>query len=143
MNSSGKILQNITGSSCVLSIFFFCFKTKNLIIALNFYILLLLGQATFLAKNDGCSFLGISHFSHVTKGRIFKSFNLRKKADRNFHFPEKPFQAPKIIFKSHKLIGQKWLSYGHLLKEKRLKFTFLRESTFQVLVCGVSPLKKT
>ena len=27
------------------------------------------------------------------------------------HFPEKPFQAPKILFKSPKLIGQKSLSY--------------------------------
>ena len=57
-------------------------------------------------------------FSHVTKSRIFKNLNLRKKADRSFHFPEKPFQAPKIIFKSPKLIGQKSLSYGHLLKDK-------------------------
>ena len=39
------------------------------------------------------------------------------------HFPEKPFQAPETIFKLPKLIGQKFLSYGHLLKDKRLKFT--------------------
>ena len=26
----------------------------------------------------------IMHFSHVTKSRIFKNLNLRKKADRNF-----------------------------------------------------------
>ena len=44
------------------------------------------------------------------------------------HFPEKPFQAPKIIFKSLKLICQVLLSYGHLLRGKRLKFTFLRDS---------------
>ena len=34
------------------------------------------------------------------------------------HFPEKPFQAPKIIFKFPKLIDQESLSYGHLLKDK-------------------------
>ena len=45
------------------------------------------------------------------------------------HFPEKPFQAPKIIFKSPKLIGQELLLYGHILKDKRLKFIFLREPT--------------
>ena len=28
--------------------------------------------------------LGIRHFSQVTKSRIFKNLNLRKKADRNF-----------------------------------------------------------
>ena len=31
------------------------------------------------------------HFSHVTKNRIFKNLNLRKKALRQF--PGKPFQA--------------------------------------------------
>ena len=38
-----------------------------------------------------------------------------------WRFPAKLFQAPKIIFKSSKLIGQKSLSYGHLLQDKRLK----------------------
>ena len=85
----------------------------------------------------------IRHFSHVTKSRIFKNLNLRKKADLSRHFLEKPFKAPKIIFRSLKLIGQKSLSYGHLLKDKRLKFTFLRESTFQILVRGDLMPKKT
>ena len=49
----------------------------------------------------------------------------------------------KIIFKSPKLIAQESLSYEHLLKDKRLKFTFLREPTCQVLVCGSSLSKKT
>ena len=44
--------------------------------------------------------------------------------------PEKLFQAPKIIFKSPKLVCQKSLPYERLLKDKRLKFTFLRQSTF-------------
>ena len=85
------------------------------------------------------------HFSHVTKSRIFKNLNLRKKSRSQLsrHFPEKPFQAPKIIFKSPKLIGQESLSYGHLLKDKRLKFTFLREPAFQVLVRRSSAPKKT
>ena len=47
----------------------------------------------------------------------------------SWQFVRKPFQAPKILFKSVKLIGQKSLSYGHLLKDKRLKFTFLRGPT--------------
>ena len=35
----------------------------------------------------------------MTKSRIFKNFNLRKRIDRNFcpTFLKKPFQAPKII----------------------------------------------
>ena len=90
------------------------------------------------------SYLSIRHFSHVTKSLILKNLNLRKKSRSQLsrHFPEKLFQVPKIVFKSPKLIDQKSLSYGHLLKDKRLKFTFLREPTFQVLVHGSSALKK-
>ena len=51
--------------------------------------------------------------------------------------PEKPWQAPKIILKYAKLIRQKLLPYG------RLKFLFLRDLTFQVLVRGSSFPKKT
>ena len=36
-------------------------------------------------------------------------------------FARKPFQAPKILFKSPKLIGQKMLPYEHILKDKRFK----------------------
>ena len=84
------------------------------------------------------------HFSHVPKSRISKNLNLRKKAGRKLspHFPEKPFQAPKIIFKSPKLIGQRSLSYGHLLKDERLKFTFLRGPTFQVFGTWNFPAKE-
>ena len=87
----------------------------------------------------------IRHFSHMTKIRIFKNVNLRKIADSNFlgNFLKKPFQAPKILFKSPKVIGQKLLSCRHVLKYKRLKFTFLRGPAFQVMVCGSSPPKKT
>ena len=85
------------------------------------------------------------HFSHVTKSSIFKNLNLRRKADRKLsgQFAEKPLQAPKIIFRSPKLIGQKILSYEYILKGKRLKFTILGGPTFQVLLRGNSPLKKT
>ena len=81
----------------------------------------------------------------MTKSRVFKNVNLRTKADRSLsrQFPEKPFQAPKIILKSPKLIGQKSLSYAHLLKDKRLKLTFLTEPTIQVLVRGRSSYFKT
>ena len=87
----------------------------------------------------------IRHLSHMTKSRIFNNLNLRKKIRTQLsrHFPEKPFEAPKIITKSPKLISQESLSYGHLFKDKRLKFTFLREPTFQVLVRGSSPAKKS
>ena len=52
--------------------------------------------------------------------------------------------ALQIILKSPKLIGQKSLSYdGHLLKDKRLKFSFLRGPAFRVLLPGISPPKKT
>ena len=44
------------------------------------------------------SYLSIRHFSHVTKSLILKNLNLRKKSRSQLsrHFPEKPFQAPKI-----------------------------------------------
>ena len=77
------------------------------------------------------------HFSHVTKSRILKNLNLRKKADSNF-----PSNSLKNHFKSPKLIDQKSLLHGHLLKDKRLNFTFLRRPIFQVLVSGGSPPKK-
>ena len=35
-------------------------------------------------------------------------------------FSEKSFQAPKIIFKSSKLIDQYLLSYVHVLKDKKV-----------------------
>ena len=57
-------------------------------------------------------------------------------------FPEKPFQAPKIIFKSPKLIGQKLLSYGHLLKDKRLKFTFVERANLSGFVTWKFTTKK-
>ena len=57
-------------------------------------------------------------------------------------FPEKPFQASKIIFKSPKLIGQKLLSYGHLLKDKRLKFTFVERANLSGFVTWKFTTKK-
>ena len=84
------------------------------------------------------------HFSHVNKRRIFKNFNLTRKIKTQIlrQFAEKPFQAPKIIFEFPKLISQK-LSYGHLFKEEKLKFRFLRGRTFQVLLRGSLSPKKT
>ena len=52
-------------------------------------------------------------------------FKKKSRSQLSRQFPEKLFQAGKIIFQSPKLIGQK-LSYGHLSKNKRLKFLFLR-----------------
>ena len=75
---------------------------------------------------------------------IFSKILVLEKKSRSQHarqLAEKPFQAPKIIFKSPKLIVQKRLSYVRLLKDKRFKFTFLGEPTFQVLVRGSSPPK--
>ena len=82
--------------------------------------------SNFLNPNSGPSFSDTSRkFSHVTKSCIFKNLNLKKSwSQLSQQFPAKPFQAPKITFKSPKLIGQKLLSYGDLLKDKRLKFTF-------------------
>ena len=70
-------------------------------------------------------------------------FKKKSRSQLSQNFLEKPFQAPKIIFKSPKLIDQESLSYGHFLKDKRLKYTFLREPTLQVLLRGSSPPKKT
>ena len=66
------------------------------------------------------------HFSQVTKSRFFKNLNLRRKADRNFrgNLQENLFRHLKLYSNPSKLIDQKWLSYGHLWKDKRLKFTF-------------------
>ena len=76
-----------------------------------------------------------SHFSHVTKSRIFKILNLKEKSrsQLSWHFPEKPsyIQIPQADWP------------GVVFKDKRLKFTFSREPTFQVLVRGSSAPKKT
>ena len=72
----------------------------------------------------GFSCLYYKRFSHLTKSRIFKNLHLRKKSrsQLSWHFREKPFQAPKILFKSPRLIGQESLSYGHLLKDRSSHF---------------------
>ena len=77
----------------------------------------------------------------VTWPKVFSKILIWEQ--RPIAIDEKPFQAPKIIFKSPKLIGQKSLLYGHLLKGKSLKFTFLTEPIFQVLLRGSSPSKNT
>ena len=69
--------------------------------------------------------------------------NWNSQSQHSRQFPEKPFQAPKILLKSPLLIGQKSLSYEHLLKDKRLMFTFFRGPNFKVLLCGSSPPKNT
>ena len=62
----------------------------------------------------------------------------------SWQFAEKSFQAPKIIFKYPKLIGQKSLSYGHLLKSQKTEVhIFETEPNFQVLLRRNSPPKKT
>ena len=71
------------------------------------------------------------------------SFKKKSRSQLSWQFAGKTFQAPKIIFKSPKLIGQMSFSYGHLLKDRRLKFTFLTGPTFQVLLRGSSLPKKT
>ena len=98
-------------------------------------------------KSDLC-FCSLRTYLHVASRLVF-SFRLHNTVIRLFSHvttsfvPEKPFQMAKIIFRSSKLIGRKSLSYENLLKDKRLKFTFLRESFFQVLVRGSSLPKKT
>ena len=67
------------------------------------------------------------------------SFKKKSRSQLSRQFAGKTFQAPKIIFKSPKLS----FSYGHLLKDRRLKFTFLTGPTFQVLLRGSSLPKKT
>ena len=81
------------------------------------------------------------YFSHMTKSRIFKSLNLRRKADRSFcnNLLEKHFRHLKL-YSNPQLTGLKSLSYGYFLKDKRLmKSTFLRGPAFQVLLRGSSP----
>ena len=56
---------------------------------------------------------------------------------------EKLFQAPKITFKSPKLIGLEVTVIWALFKRQKIEVTFLREPTFQVLAHGSPPLKKT
>ena len=80
----------------------------------------------------------------INSSRISKNLNLRKKSRSQllWKFPEKPFQGPKIIFKSPRLIGQKSLSYGHLLKDKVLKLTFLGEPTLFTAKEDLNPQKQ-
>ena len=100
-----------------------------------------------------CSFMSLSlqqsrHFSHVTKSGIFKNLNLRKKADRNFRstFLKNRFRHLKLYSNPSRWLARSRCHMGKdkrkkfILKDKRLKFTFL---TFQVLVRGSSPPKKT
>ena len=100
-----------------------------------------------------CSFMSLSlqqsrHFSHVTKSGIFKNLNLRKKADRNFRstFLKNRFRDLKLYSNPSRWLARSRCHMGKdkrkkfILKDKRLKFTFL---TFQVSVRGSSPPKKT
>ena len=71
------------------------------------------------------NYYGNRHFSHETRSRIFENFNLREKADHNFcwkilknHFPEKWLQAPKIIFKSPKLLASAGFDIATFWKTK-------------------------
>ena len=54
------------------------------------------------------------HFSHVTKSRIFKNLDLRKKTNRNFCgiFLKNRFRHLKLYSNSPKLISQELLSYA-------------------------------
>ena len=78
------------------------------------------------------------------KAAFFKNLNLRKKVDRNFcdTFLKNRFRHLKL-YSNPPTDWPGVIVFGHLLKDKRLKFTFLRESTFQVLVRGSSLSKKT
>ena len=84
-----------------------------------------------LTRNDSNNkYILIRHFSQVTKSRILKNLNLRKKADRNFRrtFLKNRFRHLKLYSNPQ----ADWsLSYGHLLKDERLKFTFLRGQPFR------------
>ena len=83
-------------------------------------------------RSEICTEVSFFHYtrSHVNADNEVTSHRseILPRSQLPRYFLEKPFQAPKIIFKSPKLIGQEPLSYRHLLKDKRLKFTFLRES---------------
>ena len=60
------------------------------------------------------------HFSHVTKSRIFKYLDLRKKTNRNFCgiFLKNRFRHLKLYSNSPKLISQELLSYGSFERQK-------------------------
>ena len=84
------------------------------------------------------------HFSHVTKSRIFKNLNLRKKSDRNFrgHFLKNHFKHLKLYSNP-----PSWLTRGRchmdtFWKTKDWRSYFRERANFQVLVRGSSPPKK-
>ena len=85
-----------------------------------------------------------SHFSHVTKSRILQSLNLRIKADCNFrgNFWKNHFRHLKLHSNPPSGLAISHCHYEHLSKDKRLKFPFLREPTFQILVRENSLPKK-
>lgn len=68
-----------------------------------------------------------TNFNHVTKIRIFKNLDTRKKNRSQIlqQVTGKAFQAIQIKFKFPKLIGYKLLSHGCFLENKMLQFTFL------------------
>ena len=65
----------------------------------------------------------------MTKNCILKILNLKQNVDCNLvEVAEKPFQAPKFILKSPKLIDQKYMCY--ILYRYLLKYPGLKKDTF-------------
>ena len=81
----------------------------------------------------------------TSKSHIFKNLNLRKKADLNFRgtFLKNRFRHLKLYSNLPSWLARSRCHMGIFWKTERLKFTFLRQPTFQVLVPGSSAPKKT
>ena len=73
------------------------------------------------------------YFSHAAKGRIFKNLNLRKKVDCKFRgtFLKNRFRQLKLYSNPPSWLARTGF-YMSTFWNKRLKFTFLRDPTFQV-----------
>ena len=79
------------------------------------------------------------------KAVFSKKNNLRKKADFNFcgTFLKNRFRHLKLYSNLPSWLARSRCHMGIFWKTERLKFTFLRQPTFQVLVPGSSAPKKT
>ena len=79
------------------------------------------------------------HFSHVTKGRIFKNLNLRRKTDRNFpgYFQKNHFRHLKFNSNSPSWLARNCCHMSAFWKTKDWSSHFWEGQTFRFCYVGV------
>ena len=86
----------------------------------------------------------IRHFSHVTKSRIFKNLNLRKKADRNFRgiFLKKRFRHLKLYSNPPSWLARSRCHMGTFWKTKDWSSHFWESQPFRFWYVEVQRQRK-